>query len=108
MKPEKAIELLIKEREITIKLRDKYSLTEEVYHSEQYDIAIEAIKKQVPAKPVHDGVENQCPQCGNYVSETRENIAWVQYEVIEFDGSEVFRDKYCSECGQAIDWSVEE
>ncbi|MBR0576776.1 hypothetical protein KCG48_10570 [Proteiniclasticum sp. BAD-10] len=90
------------------KLWEHYTQDGKIAFQNALKASREAIKKKVPAKPVHDGVENQCPQCGNYVSETRENIAWVQYEVIEFDGSEVFRDKYCSECGQAIDWSDEE
>jgi hypothetical protein len=57
------------------------------------EVAIEALEKQIPKKPLDVVTDDNeficmiCPSC--------EQIA------VEFN------DKYCSRCGQAIDWSVE-
>lgn len=60
------------------------------------DEAIEAIDKQIPKKPVskykyRDG-ENVCPSC-----ETENRCRIV-----------MFWEKFCPDCGQAIDWEEEE
>ena len=60
------------------------------------DEAIKAIDKQIPKKPVskykyRDG-ENVCPSC-----ETENRCRTV-----------MFWEKFCPDCGQAIDWEVEE
>ena len=46
--------------------------------------AIELLKEQQPKKPVYDCPLIRCPRCKNSIN------------VIQ---------KYCDECGQAIDWS---
>ena len=55
-----------------------------------YDMAIEALEKQVPKKPLnitaeHDGDYGECPCCGMPVN----------------DFSEI---NICGSCGQALDW----
>ena len=58
------------------------------------DTAIEALEKQIPKKPISLGEDidrdvGQCPNCKEII-DTYEDY------------------KYCSDCGQAIDWSEEE
>ena len=65
---------------------------------EALDMAIEALKKQIPEMPDYEGDGYAdgflvydtwiCPSCGRY------------YE-IDYD-----HYKYCPECGQRIDWSI--
>lgn len=53
-----------------------------------YDLAIEAIEKQIPKKPTDcDGY--YCPNCGARVD----------------DDGRGYEQPYCMECSQAIDWS---
>ena len=54
------------------------------------DEAIKAIDKQIPKKPEIEGEYYICPVCGVY-QETSEG-----------------NPPYCINCGQAIDWEVEE
>lgn len=58
---------------------------------EAIDIAIEALEKQIPMKPIHKEY-NYCPRCD-----------------IILDRSMIFgRYDFCPNCGQAIDWSDDE
>ena len=62
----------------------------------EINAAIKALEKQIPKKPVskykyRDG-ENVCPSC-----ETENRCRIV-----------MFWEKFCPDCGQAIDWEVEE
>ena len=54
------------------------------------DEAIKAVDKQIPKKPEIEGEYYVCPVCGVY-QETSEG-----------------NPPYCINCGQAIDWEVEE
>lgn len=59
------------------------------------DAAIEALNKQIPKKPVskykyRDG-ENVCPSCETE-NRCRIVMSW---------------EKFCPDCGQAIDWEAE-
>ena len=54
---------------------------------EFYQLAIDALDKQIPKKPKMDGYEELCSVCGNVVG------------VIDDKPQ-----KYCDECGQKIDW----
>ena len=61
-------------------------------------MAIEALKKQIPKKPkeiVTDDNEYICTLCP------------VCNEIVDDDGRG-YKQPYCMECGQAIDWSEEE
>lgn len=62
--------------------------------AEVRNIAISALEKQIPKKPISLGEDidrdvGQCPNCKEII-DTYEDY------------------KYCSDCGQAIDWSEEE
>lgn len=54
--------------------------------TQSLDMAIEALKKQIPKKVVA-GVRCKCPSCGELFASD-----W----------------KFCFECGQKLDWTVEE
>lgn len=61
---------------------------------ETYDMAIEALEKQIPKKPMGEKYKliegfGNCPNCNNFIDDMR------SYRV-------------CSRCGQAIDWSETE
>ena len=75
----------IKEIETSIELAkmctQNFERTKEI---EAYAMAIKALEKQIPKKPL----AHQCTTCGS--------------AVLPFDGS------CCSNCGQKIDWSDEE
>ena len=51
------------------------------------DMAVDALQKQIPQKPIPDGYKDKCPACGLVVK---------------------FGEKYCKGCGIALDWKVEE
>lgn len=51
-------------------------------------LAISALEKQIPKKPVRDREYTLCPNC------KKVEIDWL--------------DNYCHGCGQRLDWSVEE
>ena len=90
--------------------------------AEAIDIAINALEKQIPKKPIiksgeslvhinkgdkpHEWKLNKwcswcCPVCGWFVGE--------RYNRVRNDGSihphDQRKSNYCNECGQAIDWS---
>lgn len=48
--------------------------------------AKEALEKQMPEKPVANGVIHHCPDCNNVVVD-------------------MFKHPFCDECGKALDWS---
>ena len=56
--------------------RDTVQLMEE-------DVAIWALEKQMPKKPIQDNDNMACPICGTIIG----------------------MSPYCDECGQALDWS---
>ena len=59
-------------------------------------IAIDALEKQVPKKPLHMHKNYYCPIC-------KEN-GWMLWD----DAIPNDMDKYCGKCGQAINWEVSE
>lgn len=92
---------------------------------EAFSMAIKALEKQIPKKPIlksgeslvhinkgdkpHEWKLNKwcswcCPVCGWFVGE--------RYNRVRNDGSihphDQRKSNYCNECGQAIDWSDEE
>lgn len=53
------------------------------------EMAIGALEKQIPKKPIEDGYYNKpcvCPYCG-------QDLDYIECA------------KYCKNCGQALDWS---
>lgn len=70
---------------------EECELYSECTHETQADIArlaITALEKQIPKKPIRDGLY-ACPNC----------------HTIMLQGAFEARGKCCKECGQAIDWS---
>ena len=67
-------------------------------HKKALDMAIKALEKQIPKKVnlrhirKYDGFDDgECPTCGNSV--LRDGFS---------------NDVYCDDCGQKLDWSVED
>lgn len=64
--------------------------------AEEMKIAIEALEKQIPKKPLKQECDFfdfnlVCPECKNYIV----NV-WNKRE---------YKPNYCHYCGQALDWS---
>ncbi len=55
-----------------------------------YDLAIEALEKQIPEKPRETRCALMCSSCGHKITEK---------------GCKKLNRLYCKKCGQAIDWS---
>lgn len=58
-----------------------------------YDLAIEALEKQIPKKPRETRCALMCASCGHKITEK---------------GCKKLNRSYCKKCGQAIDWEVSE
>ena len=63
---------------------------QEFYYAESFikafDIAIQALEKQIPKKPIDRCMYEECPTCGNV---------------------EIVFCKHCPDCGQRLDWRDE-
>ena len=57
-------------------------------------LAISALEKQIPKKPLHMHKNYYCPIC--------KEDGWMLWD----DAIPNDMDKYCGKCGQAIDWEV--
>ena len=64
--------------------------------AEAYDLAIEALEKQMQKKPLHMHKNYYCPIC--------KEDGWMLWD----DAVPNDMDKYCGMCGQAIDWEASE
>ena len=87
---EEAIEY-ITERYVTMSMC--LTLDECRKHNKAISIAIEALEKQIPKKPLHM-YKNYCPIC--------KEDGWILWD----DAIPNDMDAYCGKCGQAIDWEV--
>lgn len=58
-------------------------------------LAIDALEKQIPKKPLHMHKNYYCPIC--------KEDGWMLWD----DAIPNDMDKYCGKCGQAIDWEDE-
>ena len=58
------------------------------------DLAILALEKQIPKKPLHMHKNYYCPIC--------KEDGWMLWD----DAVPNDMDKYCGKCGQAIDWEA--
>ena len=65
-------------------------------HNKAISMAIEALEKQIPRKPLHMHKNYYCPIC--------KEDGWMLWD----DAVPNDMDKYCGICGQAIDWEVSE
>ena len=57
-------------------------------------LAVEALEKQIPKKPLHMHKNYYCPIC--------KEDGWMLWD----DAIPNDMDKYCGKCGHAIDWEV--
>ena len=90
---EEAIEY-ITERYVTMSMC--LTLDECRRHNKAISMAIEALEKQMPKKPLHMHKNYYCPIC--------KEDGWMLWD----DAIPNDMDKYCGICGQAIDWEVDE
>lgn len=90
---EEAIEY-ITERYVTMSMC--LSLDECRKHNKAISMAIDALEKQIPKKPLHMHKNYYCPIC--------KEDGWMLWD----DAIPNDMDKYCGKCGQAIDWSDDE
>ena len=60
------------------------------------ELAILALEKQIPKKPLHMHKNYYCPIC--------KEDGWMLWD----DAIPNDMDEYCGKCGQAIDWEVSE
>ena len=86
---EEAIEY-ITERYVTMSMC--LSLDECRKHNKAISMAIDALEKQIPKKPLHMHKNYYCPIC--------KEDGWMLWD----DAIPNDMDKYCGMCGQAIDW----
>ena len=61
-------------------------------HNKAISMAIEALEKQIPKKPLHMHKNYYCPIC--------KEDGWMLWD----DAIPNDMDKYCGKCGHAIDW----
>ena len=90
---EEAIEY-ITERYLTMSMC--LTLDECRKHNKAISMAIEALEKQIPKKPLHMHKNYYCPIC--------KEDGWMLWD----DAIPNDMDEYCGKCGQAIDWEVSE
>ena len=93
MTHEEAIEY-ISERYVTMSMC--LTLDECRKHNKAISMAIEALEKQIPKKPLHMHKNYYCPIC--------KEDGWMLWD----DAIPNDMDKYCGKCGQAIDWEENE
>ena len=89
MTNEEAIEY-ITERYVTMSMC--LTLDECRKHNKAISMAIEALEKQIPKKPLHMHKNYYCPIC--------KEDGWMLWD----DAVPNDMDEYCGKCGQAIDW----
>jgi predicted SprT family Zn-dependent metalloprotease len=81
--------------------RLQYERPAREYHSnlnEVFDMAIEALEKQIPFKPKEYEDKHYSCKCGNILL-----MKWKKYNTELTPKSEGL--PYCLNCGQALDWS---
>ena len=77
-------------------LQKRYTKEHNGRMCEKVNLALEALEKQIPKKPLHMHKNYYCPIC--------KEDGWMLWD----DAIPNDMDKYCSKCGQAIDWSDDE
>ena len=77
-------------------LQKRYTKEHNGRMCEKVNLALEALEKQIPKKPIHMHKNYYCPIC--------KEDGWMLWD----DAIPNDMDKYCGKCGQAIDWSDDE
>ena len=75
-------------------LQKRYTKEHNGRMCEKVNLALEALEKQIPKKPLHMHKNYYCPIC--------KEDGWMLWD----DAIPNDMDKYCGKCGQAIDWEV--
>ena len=73
-------------------LQKRYTKEHNGRMCEKVNLALEALEKQIPKKPLHMHKNYYCPIC--------KEDGWMLWD----DAIPNDMDKYCGICGQAIDW----
>ena len=73
-------------------LQKRYTKEHNGRMCEKVNLALEALEKQIPKKPLHMHKNYYCPIC--------KEDGWMLWD----DAIPNDMDKYCGKCGQAIDW----
>ena len=73
-------------------LQKRYTKEHNGRMCEKVNLALEALDKQIPKKPLHMHKNYYCPIC--------KEDGWMLWD----DAIPNDMDKYCGKCGQAIDW----
>ena len=73
-------------------LQKRYTKEHNGRMCEKVNLALEALDKQIPKKPLHMHKNYYCPIC--------KEDGWMLWD----DAVPNDMDKYCGKCGQAIDW----
>ena len=74
-------------------LQKRYTKEHNGRMCEKVNLALEALDKQIPKKPLHMNKNYYCPIC--------KEDGWMLWD----DAIPNDMDNYCGKCGQAIDWS---
>ena len=77
-------------------LQKRYTKEHNGQMCEKVNLALEALEKQIPKKPIHMHKNYYCPIC--------KEDGWMLWD----DAIPNDMDEYCGKCGQAIDWSDDE
>ena len=77
-------------------LQKRYTKEHNGRMCEKVNLALEALEKQIPKKPLHMHKNYYCPIC--------KEDGWMLWD----DAIPNDMDKYCGKCGHAIDWSDDE
>ena len=77
-------------------LQKRYTKEHNGRMCEKVNLALEALDKQIPKKPLHMHKNYYCPIC--------KEDGWMLWD----DAIPNDMDKYCGKCGQAIDWNDDE
>lgn len=100
MTNEEAISILTKDRALCLFnpwTGEDVPLNEDCRMSaEAMNLAIDALEKQIPKKPLHMHKNYYCPIC--------KEDGWMLWD----DAIPNDTDAYCGRCGQALDWEVSE
>ena len=68
---------------------------QEEYTIKAYSVALNALEKQIPKKPINEECYYICPRC-------RDDLGVSDDDIFIY---ELSMPKYCSNCGCVLDWS---
>ena len=68
---------------------------QEEYTIKAYSVALNALEKQIPKKPIDAGYYYMCPCCRGDLGVSGDDIFIYEYPT----------PKYCSNCGCGLDWT---